>query len=361
MHVSAALLFTVLALMASPAWADADPQVLMDRAAWQERVLNGSAMLFRDPTVQRYVDGITTRLCVTAEVSPRVRVYADTDPFAFSLPNGAIYISVGLIARAQSEPELAALIAHECAAASGDATRDSKEWFGHFWIIVVEAGKRPMLTNLWSPSTIRGADEAVEQRLDAATVDLLTVAGYDAHAAAAVFSRLARDGRHISATHPFYHSDHETMQRRASSLAILAGNATSTRVPNESFERDLAPAFAWLYSQLVTFGSEAQALDLLTTEGRAEALHGLGAYYLGEAYRRRGHAGDRARAVAAYQRALDEAEPDPRALGALGRLRLAEGDRVGAAALISQYLVSRPDAVDRELLEFELQAPGASP
>ncbi len=72
--------------------------------------------LIRDPTVQRYVDGMGKRILSEIGGTPydfRFYVVKSPDPNAFAIPGGHIFLASGLIVMASSEDEVAGVVSHE--------------------------------------------------------------------------------------------------------------------------------------------------------------------------------------------------------------------------------------------------------
>ena len=74
--------------------------------------------LIKDPAVQKYIDTIGQNILSQLEYKPfnfNFYVYVSSDPNAFAIPAGYIYISTGLITLTENESELAGVISHEIA------------------------------------------------------------------------------------------------------------------------------------------------------------------------------------------------------------------------------------------------------
>jgi predicted Zn-dependent protease len=72
--------------------------------------------LIRHATVQQYVDGIGNRILSEIGGTPynfRFYVVKSTDPNAFAIPGGHIFLASGLIVMASSENEVASVVSHE--------------------------------------------------------------------------------------------------------------------------------------------------------------------------------------------------------------------------------------------------------
>jgi Flp pilus assembly protein TadD len=77
-------------------------------------------------------------------------------------------------------------------------------------------------------------------------------------------------------------------------------------------------------------------------------------FFRGEMFRQRDGKGDQELAKAAYLKAVATAEPHPEAMRNLGYIYLKESDTAAAREQFQHYLVARPDASDREMIEFYL-------
>ncbi|PYQ14926.1 MAG: hypothetical protein DMF80_11095, partial [Acidobacteria bacterium] len=91
-----------------------DVDIGRQSAAQAERQLP----LLNDPRVENYAGQIIRRLAAAAPGAHypyQIRVVNASDINAFSLPGGFMYVNRGLIEAARSEPELAAVLAHEMA------------------------------------------------------------------------------------------------------------------------------------------------------------------------------------------------------------------------------------------------------
>jgi predicted Zn-dependent protease len=114
---------SAVAAQALPDLGDASQSVLSSQ---QERLLGesimreirGSKQYLDDPELADYLNGVGYRLVSNspnAERSFEFFLIADTTINAFALPGGFIGVHTGLIVNAQSESELAAVLAHEVA------------------------------------------------------------------------------------------------------------------------------------------------------------------------------------------------------------------------------------------------------
>jgi predicted Zn-dependent protease len=94
-----------------------DEARLWERAAHEQRKLSANPGPLRDPILEEYLTGLVHRLlpsgALAAGASPSVRVLINPSLNAFAYPTGAIYLHSGLLARLESEGQLATVLAHE--------------------------------------------------------------------------------------------------------------------------------------------------------------------------------------------------------------------------------------------------------
>ncbi len=95
---------------------DEDEQRIIRQSDDYERELRAKGLVLEDPALQRYVDTIGQKL-VPPAAAERVRfhfaVVRDPTINAFSLPQGGIYVHIGLLARLENEAQLAHVLGHE--------------------------------------------------------------------------------------------------------------------------------------------------------------------------------------------------------------------------------------------------------
>lgn len=89
---------------------------LIETAAELEELFERRDLRYRAPTLESYLDGVLARLDAPvpdAYINYRVYVVRDPTPLAFALADGQVYLHTGLLARLQSEDQLAFVLGHE--------------------------------------------------------------------------------------------------------------------------------------------------------------------------------------------------------------------------------------------------------
>lgn len=354
----AACLPPAVAPRTSPAIAvDPDEQRLWQLAAKAEEEIARGGRLHDDADLDAYVLGVARRLVppeALAAVPVRVRVLADTRPNAFSLPNGAMYVHTGMLARMEGEAELAAVLAHELVHVTHrhvlSQFRRAQGW----------AAGAVGLVRLASMS---GYSRELEQEADRESIARVRAAGYDARDAAALLERLrewaAAEGLKDEPT-PYASHPHLTARIEACrALAAAPGPAAPAdggRNADVFLRRTASVLLANARVELAA-GRYRAAWDQVK---RFLALHPddvRGHVLLGEVARRDATAGSDDAAAASYRRAL---ELDPSAADAwrgLGLVLQRKGDAAEAKSAFTRYLELAPDAPDRAHVEAALRRP----
>lgn len=307
-----------------------------------------------DPEVAEYLGDLGTRL---ARATPGARqdfeFFAERDPAvnAFALPGGFVGVNTGLITTAETESELAAVLAHEIGHV---ALRHIAETIGlqkQMELPSMIALAAALLLGASRPDLAAGAAVAAqgvpvqkqlaysrdfERQADRVGLQALAAAGFDARAASVFFERLQRATRVSDdgtvpgylRTHPLTTERIADMQNRAASLpyrqrldslefhlvrAKLRAEAADARAAVEQFESAVRDK---------RYASEAAAR-----------------YGLASALLRARRAKD-AEAELSRLRATGAASPMIEALAA--RVRAALGDGAGALAILAEARARYP-------------------
>jgi len=169
------------------------------------RNIESKTPLVRDPEVGDYVQDLGTRL-VGALSRPdfryQFRVVADRAVNAFGIGGGRIYVNAGLIAVADNEGELAAVLAHEIGhqVRRHVAKQISRQAVFENLARFALGSNSSQWVNLAASLGVTTGEayfgRAAEREADRVMVDLMPAAGYDPHEALAMFAKLrAIEGR----------------------------------------------------------------------------------------------------------------------------------------------------------------------
>lgn len=95
-----------------------DEQALWEQAREEEKKLLENVEIYQDPLLDSYLEQLVARLnpqgmAANPALRYQVRVIEDPTLNAFAYPHGALYVHSGLLARMESEDELATVLGHE--------------------------------------------------------------------------------------------------------------------------------------------------------------------------------------------------------------------------------------------------------
>lgn len=327
-----------------------------ERRMWQtcelvEKRMDGSGRLLRDPALDAYLMDVARRLEpeeVFRAIPFRVRVIRDTRPGAFAFANGAVYLHTGMLARMESESELAGVLAHEMSHAVGRHAlrqeRKALDWTTN------EVG-------LVKLATLTGYSRELEGDADREGIARMRIAGYDVADAPKLMERL-RDWSAAEGLEepPTYYASHPRIEERIASLRRLAAASGAGGIRNaDVYLRRTASVLLVNGRVELAAGRYRAAWDqvqrYLTIEPRDASAHLL----LGEIARRDATQGWTEAALSSYRRAI---ELDPRAAEAwrgLGLALMKKGDGAEARKAFRTYLELAPEAPDRAHVEAALR------
>jgi predicted Zn-dependent protease len=198
----------------------------------------GELPLVEDERIVSYVQRLGERL---AERAPgygfeyRFAVVASGDVNAFALPGGFVFVNAGAMLAAETEGELAGVLAHEIAhvALRHGTNHASKAYLARAGLGVVQAvtgGEETRVGKFVSTLGSAGAElvflrfsRASETQADLEGARLLAEAGYDPREMVSFFSRLKDRGverpREFLSDHPHPEERVAALERRSAALA----------------------------------------------------------------------------------------------------------------------------------------------
>jgi predicted Zn-dependent protease len=308
--------------------------------------------LYPDAALEAYLLEVARRLQppeAFAAIPFRFRVVKDSRPGAFCLPNGAVYLHTGLLARLESEAELAAVLGHEMAHATHRHVlrqqRRRTNW---------GAGGSGLLRL----ASVTGYARELEWEADREGFERVRSAGYDPADAVTMLERLRefavaedlKEGNPKYALHPRIEERIDNY-RQLLGPGLAGGSARNA----DAYVRRTASVLLENGRVEAAAGRYRAGWDQAQRFLRIEPAHAGGHLLLGEIARRDATAGSEDAALASYRRAL---ELDPGAAEAwrgLGLVHRKKGDRAAARAAFARYLELAPDAPDRALVRAALE------
>ena len=340
--------------------------MVMDRV--EERVLT-SGRVVRDEDLNAYVREMLCRLA--ADYCGDIRFYIVRHPYfnASMGPNGAMQIWTGLLLRAQNEAQLAAVLSHELThylrrhtLQRWRDTRAKTDALIFFQLATAVAGVGIVGTfaQLAVMGSIQSFTRDMEREADQVGFEVMTKAGYDPRAAPKIWEMMIaeKEASNLPKGSIFFAS-HPTSQERRDTLTKMAAeyDSDTAKLGRERFvEMTARYRGDWLRDELRQrdFGSLQVVLDYLMEAG---ADPGELQYFQGELHRLRGEEeeDDEAKAVEAYEAAIDTGAAPSEAHRALGLVYWSAGRKDEARGAFEAYIEVAPEADDRAMIEYYLQ------
>jgi predicted Zn-dependent protease len=337
-------------------------------AAEVQAGLDASGRIVLDASLESYLAEVARRIeppQVFEAIPFRFRVLRAMEPNAFCLPNGAVYLHTGMLARMESEAELAVILGHEMTHAVNRHMlrhlRSSENTGTLFAVIGSLVGAGAGSGGLLRIAAVSGYHRDLEREADREAVARMADAGYDVAEAPRLFERLrdwaaAEKVKDVSA----FYASHPRVQERIDSMRELVnargGGHGGVRSAETYGQRTAAALLEDARMELASgrLGVAHAELDRYLAFRDGDAVGHLVA---AEAWRRDPAAGSADAARAAYRRALDL---DPRLAEAwrgLGLLLRRAGDDGAARTALARYLELAPQAPDGDHVRAYLNVP----
>lgn len=205
-----------------------------------------------DPVAETYLNQLGYKLVSVSSRNQRdFTFFVVDDPSinAFALPGGNIGVHTGLLLAAQSESELASVIAHEIAHVTQDhmarmvAAQSQSYWptMAALALALLASRSNPNVAGAAIASTQAYAiqnqlsfSRDYEREADRLGYDMLTRAGFDPHAMSLFFERLQRANRFYDTSAPAYLRTHPITSERIADM-----EARSESVPYHQVQDSL--------------------------------------------------------------------------------------------------------------------------
>lgn len=206
---------------------DEDEKKLIQTAGKADDELRSRGLVLQDAQINAYVRGVAERLIppgVAAAVPFQFYVARDPIVNAFALPNGSIYLHVGLLARLENEAQLAHVLSHEIAHV---VQRHSLQSNRNRRATVVAAHVADLLlfgtsiAYLPAIGSLAGHSRDSEAEADRLALEYMSRAGYPLEGAEQLFKLLQEVKREESAWGSVYSSHPDNQQRAQATREIV--------------------------------------------------------------------------------------------------------------------------------------------
>jgi predicted Zn-dependent protease len=355
-----------------------DPAALVEeeRRVWSagddlDRSIRRARNLVRDEALLAYVGSILDGLYPDFRDAIVLKgVLRDADPNAFVLPNGSVYLTLGLVGLLDSEAQMAMVLGHEAAHfvyRHGYQQMSNAKSMSAFGVgLTVLTGGIGAIGSLALAGAFFGYSRDHEREADRGGFERVVRSGYPPQAGVEAFELLAADAKLYDRKQPTFFASHPSMLERTEVfrglIAALPAGQVGGQVGGQIPAADADPARAARYRQ-ATARARLEYLRLAAETGRhrsivvqleapfrAGGVDPAAAFWLGEAYRLRADEGDLERAAAVYRAVLERDPGQAAAWRGLGEISRRAGSTADAADAFRRYLDGAPDAVDREAI-----------
>ena len=366
-----------------------DEKKLIRRSSELDDELRRKGLLLQDAQVNAYVSEVGRRVVPAAAaraVPFQFHVLRDPVVNAFALPNGSIYLTVGLLARLESEAQLAHVMSHETAhvvqrhGLLGMRNRKATIIAAHIADLALfgtAIAYLPALGNLAAYS------QESESEADRLALDYMAQAGYTLAGADQLFAILSEVSQQESIWGSVYSSHPDNAARADATRELIAGGRLPVNAGGRVGEAEYREVRGRVFVENLQLKLNVRQYELTVAAADKALVQVPGSpwlqYYRGEAYRlmaedpagaarehawihdkknsdelveeyRKKKAESLAAARQAYQQALAADSNFATAYRGLGLVAYAEGDRRAARAALGQYLARGRDISDRRYI-----------
>jgi len=365
-----------------------DERAMLAEAQLSAAELESRGIVLDDPELTAYLTRVAAPLAppvLPPGVALRYHVIRSADVTAFALPQGDVYLPIGLLVQLENEAQLAQVLGHEMthlvAGHPIDRARSRRRKAVAVQVAsIATLGVAGVLATVPYRASVASYGRDQEEEADAVALDRVRAAGYDPAAAASVYDRLAAmipgdepGGDSIYSTHPSLTERSAFARQRVADTMSGAGgrvDAKTYRAQTAALDREYVrlllqaqrfgaarryaertlardPSDAWAHCAVARAhhgaadNPVAMAVERAVLEGQTELDETYVTAAQAAASDEREHAG------AAYQRCLALDARAPAAHRGLGLLAHQRGDRDTAQRELAQYLALAPDAADR--------------
>jgi beta-barrel assembly-enhancing protease len=375
---AAPLLQTTIARAAPPAPAPTGPTpaelALITAADRVEQSSKTSASRLIDAPVEQYLHGVLAKLAATRPeakaLSPRIYILKGEAPFVSGYPNGALYVSTGLLARMRDEAQLAGILAPELISVAGrfdymaqesSRKRVLRNFLPDLLLITVTAGLGAGLAVDRDNKAASAEALKQEQQADADSIEMLRLAGFPPDATLIALKRIAATlgSENQAGTGALNNPARIKTRVDALEVALTQSPPTPTAVVStaaDPFEPH-ARRFTLMLAQDAIKSFQAPTAEAMLDRFDDEfGASGRSAFLRAELLRKTLPVEDGLIAkIRAYESASEFSDVPAEAFKEIGFLYRKVPDRAKSAEAFRKYLERNPNAVDAPIVKSYLE------
>jgi predicted Zn-dependent protease len=352
---------------------NADEQMLWQKSEEEQRLLEGSGLVYQDEKLEAYLNHIVAKLqpqSAPVDLTIRVKVIKNAYLNAFAYPNGMIYIHTGLLARMDNETQLAAVLAHEIThCARRHALRafryckNRRSFLPHIQrALMANKGLQKLAANIGSTGSLaafNGYARELEAEADRVGAELMIRAGYNPKDALSLFDHMISEIEQEGSGEPFFFGSRARVRERIDHLQNLSDDRNLPQRPvikkNELFLAKLNQVFldnAKLDIRLGRFQAARRGLEKVL---RIKPHDARAYFLLGESYRQQGQDRDIPKALKYYNRAITLDPHFAAPHKAIGLIHYKKGQRALAKKFFESCLQLSPNTPDKAYIKGYLK------
>ncbi len=353
-----------------------DEDHLWEVSSRLEEKIESNDLLYRNQQLDAYLQAVSEHILLQATdrpgISARIRVLRNPGTNAFVLPNGATYISTGMLVVIENEAQLATVIGHELthylyrhSLKQTRSAENKQKWSAVFGVLVAGAGGDSLggeVASLWAAASLSGYSRELETEADSKGLSLTIQAGYDPEEAPKVFENLltASDEREDDLS--YFFASHPRLRDRILNYRSLIDN----RYSQLASSRDLVKKAVEYLDSIDPLILDNVAMDIEYHQWRnAESTinrflerhpDSARAYFLKGEISRKTPDAERGYEVALsqYHKAMELKGTPAETYKSAGLIYRAQGDHARAGEVFRRFLSERPDAIDAPIISSYL-------
>lgn len=305
-----------------------------------------SGQIYNDRRATAYLQSVMDRLYPEFKGKIHVHIYDSTQLNAFALPNGSIYVNIGMLARIENEAQLATVLGHEGYHFVGRHSfkeRVSAKNASAFAVSGIP------FSELAAASSISGFSRDLEREADMKGYERVVKSGYDPHETYKVFQRLADEVKALGIKEPYFFSSHPRLVERIKTYKELSAKYKhGGRLGKRKYSKIMSSIRLDALKKDMGQDRYKSVIVVMEDHELRSYFPAAGYYYLGEAYQQRDDKGDAKRALKAYTKAARLAPSYAPTYKRLGMHYMKTGYKRRALQYFKKYLRLAPsDAQDK--------------
>jgi predicted Zn-dependent protease len=344
--------------------ASEEEQMLWRRAQEEQDTIDGSGLLFQDIEIENYLNQIAKKLqinSISPDISFQIKVIKDPKLNAFALPNGAIYIHTGILARMGNEAQLAALLAHEMTHCTHrHSLKTLRKIKGRTQAKSAAVRELAQLLGLTgSIASINGYTRELETEADRVGLDLTVKANYDPREVIKLFEHLKQEIEIEGDEEPYFLGTHPRAQQRIENVnrwlaendrGKITGSKNTLNFQTRMSRLMLENARLDLRQGKFFIAQSTVKKYLTVNPDDAQAY-----FLLGEIFRQRGWKNDAVAAKNNYEKSISLNPSFAESHKAMGLIHYKDGEKHRAKKYFESCLLLSPNTADKAYIQGYLK------